>query len=40
MNKFASHNLNIISVSLALFVSALLVTYGVELLVSTLFGLG
>ncbi|MDO9269269.1 MAG: hypothetical protein Q7T96_09175 [Methylobacter sp.] len=40
MNKFALNNLNIMTVSLAMSVLGLLVTWAVELLVKALFCLG
>ncbi|MGZ4997984.1 MAG: hypothetical protein ACXV8J_09195 [Methylobacter sp.] len=40
MNKFTLNNLNIMTVSLAMSVLGLVVTWGVELLVKVLFGLG
>ncbi|HEY8158595.1 MAG TPA: hypothetical protein VIF10_07805 [Methylobacter sp.] len=40
MNKFTLNNLNIMTVSLAMSVLGLVVTWGVELLVKELFGLG
>jgi hypothetical protein len=39
MNKFTLNNLNIKTVSLAMSVLGLVVTWGVELLVKALFGL-
>jgi hypothetical protein len=39
MNKFAPNNLNITTVSVAMSVLGLVVTWGVELLVKALFGL-
>jgi len=40
MNKFTLNNLNIMTVSLAMSVLGLVVTWGVELFVKALFGLG
>lgn len=40
MNKFTQNNLNIMTVSLAMAVLGLVVTWGVELLVKRLFVLG
>ncbi|MGZ5576723.1 MAG: hypothetical protein ACXWEV_07570 [Methylobacter sp.] len=40
MNKFTLNNPNIMTVSLAMSVLGLVVTWGVELLVKALFGLG
>jgi hypothetical protein len=39
MNKFAPNNLNVMTVSLAISILGLVVTWGVELLVKALFGL-
>lgn len=40
MNKFTLNNLNIMTVSLVMSVLGLVVTWGVELFVKALFGLG
>jgi len=40
MNKFTLNNLNIMTLSLAMTILGLLVTWGIELLIKALFGLG
>jgi len=40
MNKFTLNNLNIMTLSLAMSILGLVVTWGIELLIKELFGLG